>query len=96
MYDQMCKDFVEFLSKYQLGFLHNIQHCLLVMVEKWKAALYGRVLDLHSAVLTNLSKAFEYHKHDSLRVKLAVYGFGSDSLRFIYSYPNEREQRTMI
>ena len=41
MYDQMYKYFDQILSKYQCGFLqgYNTQHCLLMMVEKWKEAL---------------------------------------------------------
>ena len=41
MYDQMCKYFDQILSKYQCGFRqgYNTQHCLLIMVEKWKEAL---------------------------------------------------------
>ena len=38
VYNQMCKYFDHLFSKYQCGFRrgYNTQHCLLVMVEKWK------------------------------------------------------------
>ena len=41
MYDQMYKYFGQILSKYQCGFRqgYNTQHCLVMMVEKWKEAL---------------------------------------------------------
>ena len=53
MYDQMYKYFDQILFKYQCRFC---QHCLLMMVEKWKEALdKGR---LGGALLTDLSKAF--------------------------------------
>ena len=41
MYDQMYKYFDQIVSKYQCSFRqgYNIQHCLLMMVEKWKVAL---------------------------------------------------------
>ena len=64
------------------------------MVEKWK-----QVLDkggLGDALLTNLSKAFDCIKHDLLIAKVASYGFHSYSLSFVFSYLNERKQRTKI
>ena len=41
MYDQMYQYFDQILSKYQYGFRqgYNTQHCLLMMIEKWKEAL---------------------------------------------------------
>ena len=39
---------------------------------------------------------FDYIKHDLLIAKLASYGFGSHSLSFVFSYLNERKQRTKI
>ena len=71
-----------------------IQRCLPVMVEKWK-----EVLDkggLGGALLTDLSKAFDCIKHDLLIAKLAAYGFDSHSLSFVFSYFNERKQRTKM
>ena len=64
------------------------------MVEKWK-----EVLDkggLGGTLLTDLSKAFDCIKHDLLKAKLAAYGFDSHSLSFVFSYLNERKQRTKI
>ena len=88
MYDQMYK--------YQCGFRqgYNTQLCLLVMVEKWK-----EVLDkggLGCALLADLSKAFDCIKYDLLIAKLAAYGFDSHSLSFVFSYLNEKKQRTKI
>ena len=59
MYDQMYKYFDQILSKYQCGFRqgYNTQHCLLMMVEKWKEALDKG--GLGEALLTDLSKAFD-------------------------------------
>ena len=98
MYDQMYNYFDQILSKYQCGFRqgYNTQHCLLVMVEKWKA-----VLDkggLGGALPTALSKAFDCIIHDLLIAQLAAYGFDSHSLRFVFSYLNERnkEQKYII
>ena len=96
MYDQMYKYFDQILSKYQCGFRqgYNTQHCLLMMVEKWKEALDQG--GLGGALLTDLSKAFDCIKHDLLIAKLSAYGFDSHSLSFVFSYLNERKRRTKI
>ena len=47
---------------------------------------------LEGALLTDLSKVFDYIKYDLLIAKLAAYGFDSHSLSFIFSYLNERKQ----
>ena len=91
LYDQMYKYFHQILSKYQCGFCqtYNTQHCLLMMVEKWK-----EVLDkdsLGGALLTDLSKVFDCIKHDLLIANLAAYGFDSHSLSFVFIYLNERK-----
>ena len=59
MYDQMYKYFDRILSKYQCSFCkgHNTEHCLLMMVEKWKEALDKG--GLGGALLADLSKAFD-------------------------------------
>ena len=77
MYDQMYKYFYQILSKYQCGFRqdYNTQHCLLMMVEKWKEALDKG--SLGGALLTHLSKAFNCIKHYLLITKLVAYGFDS-------------------
>ena len=75
MYDQMYKYFDQILSKYQCGFR------LLVIVEKWKEVLDKE--GLGGALLKDLSKAFDCIKNDLLIVKLAAYGFDSDSLSFV-------------
>ena len=65
-----------------------------MMVEKWKEALDRG--GLGGALLANLTKAFDCIKHDFLIAKLAAYGFDSHSLSFVFSYLNERKQRTKI
>ena len=96
IYDQMYSYFDQILSKYQCGFRkgYNAQHCLLVMIEKWKNALDNG--GISGALLTDLTKAFDCLKHDLLIAKLAAYGLDNKSLRFIYSYLSGRKQRTKI
>ena len=63
-----------------------------MMVEKWKEALDKS--GLGGSLLTDLSKAFDCIKHDLFIAKLAGYGFDSHPLSFVFSYLNERKQRT--
>ena len=96
MYDQIYKYFDQIISKYQCGFRqgYNTQYCLIIMVEKWKGTLHKG--GLGGALLTDLSKAFDCIKYDLLIAKLAAHGFHSHSLSFVFSYLNERKQRTKI
>ena len=96
MYDQTYKYFDQILSKYQCRFCkgYNTHHCLLTMVDKWKEALDKS--SLGGTLLTDLFKVFDCIKHDLLIAKLAAYGFDSHSLSFVFSYLNERKQRTKI
>ena len=75
MYYQMYKYFDQILSKYQCDFRqgYNTQHCLPVMIEKWKEVLDND--GLSGALLTDLSKDFGCIKHDLLIAKLDAYGF---------------------
>ena len=60
LYDQMYKYFNHILSKWQCGFCKGFstQHCLLVMTEKWRKCL-GKG-GVSGAILTDLSKAFDF------------------------------------
>ena len=46
--------------------------------------------------LMDLSKAFDCISHELLIAKLGAYGFGNDSLRFIFDYLTSRKQRVRI
>ena len=54
----------QFLSKCQCCFrkVFNAQHCLFVMLEKWKKAVDTK--NVFGALLTDLSKAFDCLTHD--------------------------------
>ena len=68
----------------------STQHVLTRLVEEWREHL-----DKHfvvGAVLTDLSKSFDYIENDLLIAKLAVYGFSDTALRYVYSYLSNRKQ----
>ena len=95
MYDQMYKYFDQILCKYQCGFHKGYtQHCLLMVVDKWKKTLDRD--GLGGALLIDISKAFDCIKHDLLIAKIAAYRFDSHSLSLVFSYLNERKQKTKI
>ena len=67
------------------------------MTEKWSHCLdMGVGGSVSKALLTDLSKAFDFLLHDLLIAKLAAYSFDYDSLVSIQSYLSERQQRTKV
>ena len=96
MYDQIYTYMNNHLSQYLCGFRkgYNTQHCLIVMLEKWRKALDKR--NIAGALLTDLSKAFDCLNHELLIAKLEAYGFNHLSLAYIYSYLSDRKQRTKV
>ena len=82
------------LAKWQYGFHqgYSAQHCLLVMVEKWRQCLDNG--GVSGALFTDL--AFDYILNDLLIAKLAAYGFDYNSLQMLQSYLSNRKQRTKI
>ena len=64
------------------------------MLEKWKAAV--DIKKTFGALLTYLSKAFDYLSHDLLLAKLNTFGFSLPALRLMQSYLSNRKQRTRI
>ena len=96
VYIQIYEYLNKFLSKCQCGFRqgYSAQHCLLVMVEKWRQCLDNG--GVNGVLLTDLSKAFDCILHDLLIAKLAAYGFECNSLQMLQSYLSHRKQRTKI
>ena len=93
---QISEYFEQFLSKYQCGFrkVFSAQHSLLSMLEKWKSAVDNK--KVFSALLTDLSKAFDCLSHDLLIAKLNAYEFSMAALRPIKNYLSNRKERTKI
>ena len=96
MSEQISKFIDKNISPYLSGFRkgYNTQHCLLLMIEKWKKALDNKK---HAgAILIDLSKAFDCINHELLIAKLDAYGFDKNALKFIHSYLTGRKQRTNV
>ena len=94
MYKQMPDYLGKFFSKFQCGFCQGIsaQHCLLVMMEKWKNSVdKGKTF---GALLADISKAFDCLPHDLIIAKLNAYGFSLSTSKLIHNYLSHRKQRT--
>ena len=93
MFKQISKFFENIFSKNQCGFRkgHSTQQCLLAMLEKWKRSLDS--YKAFGALLTDLSKAFDYLNHELLIVKLNAYGFSLPALRLIHDYLSHTKQK---
>ena len=93
---QLSNHFDNILSKFQCGFRkgYNLQHCLLLMIDKWKKAVDNN--KVFGALLTDLSKAFDCICHDLLVAKLNAYGLSLPALKMIQDYLQNRKQRPKI
>ena len=96
LYDQMSKHFETRFSKFQCGFRkgYSAQHCLLAMTEKWKTAVDNG--GVFTALLTDLSKAFDCIPHDLIIVKLAAYCFDTNALKLIHNYLSNKKQKLKV
>ena len=94
----MCKQlstyFENIFSKFQCGLRKNfgLQHCLLLMIDKWKKAVDKN--KVFGAIFTDLSKAFDRICHDLLIAKLHAYGLSLPALKIkiIQDYLMNRKQ----
>ena len=73
---------------------YGTQHCLLLMSEIWKGAIDNN--KACSALLTDISKAFDCLSHDLLIAKLRVHGLDIDSLNILQYYLSNCKKRTKV
>ena len=72
----------------------SAQQRLLSMIEKWK-----KVVDnggVFGALVTYLSKAFDFIPHDLIIAKLEEYGFHIDALKLIHDCLSNIKQRVKV
>ena len=96
-YERVIKDqlvlsmenyFSPMVSAYRKNY--STQHVITCLVEEWRKHLDENFVV--GAVLTDLSKAFNFIAHDLLIAKLAAHGFSKSALRYVYSYLKNRKQ----
>ena len=85
-----------FLLSYLCGYrkVFNSQHVLVFLMERWQKSVDNK--GCGSAVLMDLSKAFDTLNHDLLIAKLHAYGFDIKTLKLLHSYLIKRWQRTKV
>ena len=96
MYNQLYDYFDSILFLSQCGFRkrYSAQHYLLVMIEKFKEAI--NKVNEFGALLTDLSKAFDYINHSLLIAKMHNYGVPPLSVNMNFSYLSNWTHRTKI
>ena len=96
MANQLNAFFEPRLSNLLCGFRknHSTQHALLRLLNHWQRALDDS--NIVGTVLMDLSKAYDCLPHDLIIAKLAAYGIGYKSLKFIFDYLSNRKHRVKI
>ena len=94
--NELYKCFNDKLFPSQYGFHKRCssQHIFLVMTEKFKESVDKG--NAFGALLTNLLKVFDCMDHTLLIAKLSTFDFSTLSLRFIYSFLLNRNQRIKL
>ena len=70
----------------------SIQHCLVTMLKKWKRKSCSDKNKSFGALMTDLSKAFDFLSHEPIITKLQAYGFDQLALELM----KERKQKTKV
>ena len=96
LYDQLSDYLEKYLNTLLCGFrkAHPTQHALFKLLQAWQEELdkSGFV----SAMLMDLSKAYDCLPHDLLVAKFEAYGIDKTGLSLIHNYLSNRKQRTKI
>ena len=94
MYNQLYDYFDNVPFPSQSGFWkgYSAQHCLLVMIEKFKETIGNEF----GSLLTDLSKAFDCINHPLLTAKLYNYGLSPLSINMMFSYLSNQTHQTKI
>ena len=94
--DQLVQSMENYFSPMVSAYRKNYstQYVMTCLAEEWRQHLDENFI--LGAVLTDLSKAFDYILHDLLIAKLAAYGFSDTALRYVYSYLSNRKQCVRI
>ena len=87
---KIYRKFIKYFLKINPVFV-KAQHILLVMIEKMKTSRGNK--QFCTAILTDLSRAFDCICYDLLIGKLNAYGFDKKALKLIYDYLNGRSQK---
>ena len=96
MFRQITNYVDTIISPYLCGFRkgYSPQHALLRLKD-----ILNKSLDTNEMVglfMMDLSKAFDCIPHDLLIAKIHAYGFDKSSLKLIYSYLKDRQQRVKV
>ena len=96
IYNQLSEYTESFLNHILYGFrkAHSTQPAILKLLQSWQKELGNG--GFVSAVLMDLSKAYDCIPHELLITKLKCYGIDNGSLRLLLDYLTNRKQRTVI
>ena len=85
--EKMNDHFLPLVAAYRENY--NTQHVLTQLLEEWRLYLDNNYFV--GAVMTNLSKTFDYISHNLLIAKLEAYSFDNYTIRYVYSYLKNRK-----
>ena len=97
MYPFFDQIFLKLQCSFRKGFTAvsvKVLTCLIHMIEKWRK--YLDTGGWGNALLTDLSKAFDFVDHQLLIAKLNAHSADTNSLCFLVSYLDKRKQRTKV
>ena len=96
IHGQLSEYLENYLNSILCGFRkgHSTQHALFKLLQAWQEELDKR--GFVETILIDLSKAYDYLRHDLPVAKLEVYGVGKAALNLISNYPSYRKQGTKI